>query len=186
MKTILPVARFHPINDGRDGGILEIIRRNAVEKRLRMGPNMVHAFITHPDGTYTNLGISKNLLTNGGRDLWAAAFGSGGVNAGGSVMANTATASSATSLTNTNAAYTTDAYKGWIVVAEESTNTPVFGNIGTNSATVLTVDQWWNGDDSTGTTPGSTANYNILPACRARFMGLTTDSGAASASDTTL
>ena len=78
------------------------------------------------------------------------------------------------------------AYAGWTVVAEESTNAPVWANIGSNTTSVLTVDAWKTGDDTAGTTPGSTANYFITPSCRARYLGLTSDSGAASASDTAL
>lgn len=182
-KLWTPRTEIEPLPDGA-----RIAAYRGYERAFsrRIGPNMVHAFITHPDGWITDLGESHNLLTTKGRDLYAAASGAAGINAGGSVTANLATATSATSLTNTNAAYTVDAYKGWIVVAEDSTNTPVWANIGSNSATVLTVDSWKNADDSAGNTPGSTANYFILPACRPRYMAITTDSGAASAADTTL
>lgn len=178
-----PSTRIEPLPDG---ALIHILRGRKVEETLRIGPNEVHAVIFRVDGTIEDLGVSHNLLTTVGRDLFAAAQGAVGLNAGGSVTANLATATSATSLTNTNAAYTTDAQKGWIVVAEESTNTPVWANIGSNSATVLTVDAWKNGDDSAGTTPGSTANYFILPAGRPRYMAITVDSGAASAASTTL
>jgi len=99
-----------------------------------------------------------------------------------------ATATSATSLTGTSSPFTsTDFYKGQIVVAEESTNAPVWGNIGTNSTSVLTVDSWHNGDDSAGNTPGSTANYFIMPGQGpARYIGLTTDTGTPAVGDTTL
>ncbi len=172
-----------------DGAIVELRRGRGPSRgrdRIRLGPNHVSAIVIHADGSIEDLGVSPNLLTTAGRDLVAAALGSQGQNAGGSVTANTATATSATSLTNTNAAYTTDQFKGWTVVAEESTNTPVFGNIGTNSATVLTIDAWRNADDSAGNTPGSTANYFIIPSCRPRYIGLTTDAAAAAAGDTTL
>jgi hypothetical protein len=164
-----------------DGAILHLVRGSSVES-LRMGPNQVHAAIIHADGSVTDLGISYNLLTNGGRDLVAAALGAAGVNN----STNVATGSSATSLTDTGEAWTTDQFKGWTVIAEETTNTPVNGNIGSNSGTVLTIDAWRNADDSAGTTPATTANYAIYPTCRPRFMGLTENAAAASATDTVL
>ena len=126
--------------------------------------------------------MSHNLLTTVGRDLLAAALGAPGINNG----TNVATGSSATSLTDTGEAWTTDIYKGWTVIAEEGTNTPVYGNIGSNTGTVLTIDAWKNADDSAGTTPGTTANYAIYPTARARYMGLTENASAASAASTTL
>jgi hypothetical protein len=57
-----------------------------------------------------------------------------------------------------------------------------------NTTSVATIDQWWTAADGTGTTPAST-NAFILGAGGGpayRFMGLTTDSGAASAADTAL
>lgn len=165
-----------------DGAIARIMRGRKVEQTIRLGPNMVHAFIAHRDGSITDLGIGHNLLTNAGRDLAAAALGAPGINTG----SNVATGSSSTSLTDSGESWTTDAYKGWTVIAEESTNTPVYGNIGSNTSTVLTVDSWKNADDSAGTTPGTTANYSIYPTCRPRYMALTENASAASASNTTL
>lgn len=166
----------------RDAATLAIMRGRTVEDTVRLGPNMVHALIIHADGSYTDLGVSQNLLTNSGRDLLAAAYGDAGRNNG----ANVATGSSATSLTDTGEAWTVNAFTGWTVVAEESTNTPVFGNIGSNTATVLTIDAWRNADDSAGTTPGSTANYFLIPTARPRYMGLTENASAANASNTAL
>ena len=163
-----------------DGALLSLVRGRTVEEKFRLGPNAVHAIIFHEDGSYTDLGVSHNLLTNSGRDLVAAGLGTKGP------AANTATGTSATSLTDTGEAWTTDQFKGWTVFAEESTNNPVFGNIGSNSATVLTIDQWWGPDDASETTPGATADYIILPTCRPRFMGLTENASAASATDTVL
>lgn len=177
-----PVTGPQDILGFRDVATIAITRGRTVEDVVRLGPNHVHAIIFHPDGTYEDLGVSRNLLTNAGRDLLAAAFGAGGVNNG----SNVATGSSATSLTDTGEAWTTDAYKGWTVIAEEGTNTPVYGNIGSNTGTVLTIDAWRNADHSAGTTPGTTANYAIYPTCRPRYMGLTENASAASASNTAL
>lgn len=165
-----------------DGALLSLVRGHQVEEVFRLGPNEVSALIFHDDGSYTNLGISHNLLTNTGRDLVADGLGAAGINNG----TNVATGSSATSLTDTGESWTVDRFKGWTVIAEESTNTPVQGHIGTNSATVLTVDAWTNADDSAGNTPGTTANYAIYPTVRPRYMALTENAGAASATDTAL
>lgn len=161
---------------------ISIVRGRTVEQRFKLGPNEVSAIIFHNDGSYTDLGISKNLLTNSGRDLVAAALGAAGVNNG----TNVATGAAATSLTDTGEAWTVDQFKGWTVVAEETTNTPVQGHIGSNTATVLTVDAWTNADDSAGTTPGATANYAIYPTARPRYMALTENASAASATNTAL
>jgi hypothetical protein len=179
--TRLAIARVD-VRPLIDGAIVQMMRGHRAGDRLRLGPNEVHAVVIHPDGSYDDLGISPNLLTTDGRDLVAAALGAPGINNG----TNVATGSSATSLTDTGEAWTTDQFKGWTVIAEESTNTPVYGNIGSNTGTVLTIDAWKNADDSAGTTPGSTANYAIYPTCRPRYIGLTENATAPAASDTTL
>lgn len=165
-----------------DGALVSIRRGRVISQLVRLGRNDVSAVIVRSDGSVEDLGVSHNLLTNTGRDLMAAAMGSAGFG----VSATIATASSSTSLTATATPFVASAYVGWTVVAEESTNAPVWANIGSNTTSVLTVDAWKTGDDTAGTTPGSTANYFILPSCRARYLGLTTDSGAASASNTSL
>jgi hypothetical protein len=133
---------------------------------------------------YEPLGISYNLITNGGKDYVADALGG---HLGFGVSGTIATASSATSLTATATPFVASAYIGQIVYAENSTNAPVWGNIGANSTSVLTVDAWFYGDDSAGATPGSTANYGIMPGgAMARYMALTENASAASASNTTL
>lgn len=174
-----PIIRAIPL---RDGALVQRIRNGRAEDSLRLGPNMVHAVVIHADGSITDCGVSQNLLTNTGRDLAFDAIIRAGINNG----ANVATATSATSLTDTGEAWTTDLYKGWTVIAEESTNTPVQGHVQQNSGTVLTVDAWTNADDSAGTTPGSTANYAIYPTFRPRYMALTENASAANAADTSL
>lgn len=186
MSSIV-VARTMPLPDGAVLQIMEGERKAG--DRIRLGPNDVHAFITHHPGCghgvgrrteIEDLGVSHNLLNTDGRDLVAAALGAAGP------AANTATGSSATSLTDSGESWTADQFKGWTVIAEESTNNPVFGNIGSNTGTVLTVDQWWGPNDATETTPGATADYIILPTCRPRFMALTENASAAAAGNTTL
>lgn len=165
-----------------DGAIIQIKRGRKTERVLRLGPNQVHAIITHPDGTTTDLGVSTNLLTNSGRDLWANSFG----HAANATGVNTSI--TATSLTGTAIAPSTDSYKGWTVFCPITgvTTAPVYGNIGTNSTTVFTVDQWWTAADGVGTTPATGNAFYVIPTCIPRFMGLTTDAAAASATDTVL
>jgi hypothetical protein len=172
-----PETRIEPLPDG---ALMSILRRGRVTDTLRFGPNEVHALIIHADGSIDDLGVSHNLLTNAGRDLAAAGAGAPGP------AANTATSTSSTSLTDTGESWTVDTFKGWTVIAEESTNNPVIGNIGSNSSTVLTVDAWWGPNDAAETTPAATCDYIIIPTFRPRYMGITADSGAANASNTTL
>lgn len=162
-------------------------------RRVRMGPNHVHAFVTHADGTLTDLGISKNLLTNIGRDWLAGDMGGFIVTA----QNAPATATSATSLTGTGTTWTASnlatpqlGCAGMRVYAPVTglTTAPVYGNIISNTTSVLTIDKWWKADDTTGTTPAATNSFIIAPggAAACRFMAITTDSGAASAADTVL
>jgi hypothetical protein len=161
---------------------VSIMRNRKVEHSLHLGPDAVHALVTHADGTFEDLGVSYNLLTNVGRDLWDAAFGYSPAKSG------ALTASSATSATPSGGGMTTDQYKGWTIWCPVTglTTAPVYGNVGTNSATVVTVDQWWLVNDTAGTTPAATNGYFIAPTCSPRFMGLTADTNPASAADTTL
>ncbi len=161
-----------------------ITRGRFMGEKLAFGPNFVHTHIERANGKVEDLGWSHNLKTTVGMD-WLH-YGMGG-HVGFGVTGTIATGTSATSLTATGTPFVADAYKGMIVVAEQSTNAPVWGNIGTNSTSVLTVDAWYNGDDTTGTTPSSTANYLILPGqASARYIGLTTDTGGPAVGDTTL
>jgi hypothetical protein len=176
MKQI--TTRIEPI---RDGAFVHFFRRGKLETRLRMGPNHVHAFIERRDGSFEDLGSSQNLLTNTGRDLWAAAFGQAA-----NVSGANSSAATATSLTTSG--LTVDQFKGWRVWVPVTgvTTPPVYGNVGTNSATVITVDQWWNAADTAGTTPAAVSGWMATPTCLPRFMALTTDAAAASATDTAL
>lgn len=156
-------------------------------QRIKIGPNHVHAVVIHPDGSWTDSGVSENVMTtanDGGRDQVAAMLGG---KLGFGVSGTIATASSSTSLTATSTPFVASAYIGQIVVAEESTNAPVHATIISNTTSVLTVDAWRNGDDSAGTTPGSTANYHIIAGnAPARYIALTENASAASASSTSL
>src|SRR6266571_8106011 len=122
------------------------------------------------------------MLVNSGRDKNAIAIAGGGPAVG---EAGTATSTSATSLTKTAAGWTTDAFKGNVVVTVSA-----YGVIMTNSATVLTVDRWYNPASPTGaaaSTPSGTGTYVILGwAAPAFYTAITTNATAAAGADTTL
>lgn len=170
------------------------VRQGDTVHEIRMGPNAVHAFITYPDGDTKDLGVSYNLLTNTGRDLFHQWMG-GVIPPGGS--GSPATAVSNTSITATGAPWTASNLSmsllglvGFrVYVPTVNLNTPpVYGNVVANSISVATVDQWWTATDGVGATPGLT-NAFIIGAggiSSVRFMGLTTDSAAASYTDTIL
>lgn len=161
---------------------------------VQCGPNHFHAFVAHPDGDITDCGVSKNLLTNIGRDWWAQSWGfiGAGVTTASpaSAVSTSAVTVTGTPLTATNLATPQLGVAGlrvWMPVTGITT-APVYANIIANTTSVLTIDQWWTVADGTGTTPASTNALQIAPGgvAAARFIGLTTDSGAASASDTVL
>jgi hypothetical protein len=183
-----------------DGAYLHILRDReksgscVIDRIVRLGPNHVHAFIAHPDGTISNLGVSQNLLTNIGRDVFHQWIG-GGIPAGGA--GSPATATSATSFTSTGTPWTASnlatpqlgiaGFRAYFPVTDITTS-PVYGNIISNTTSVATIDQWWTAADGVGTTPAST-NAFILGAggiSSVRFMALTTNASAASAANTTL
>jgi hypothetical protein len=177
-----------------DIATISIMRGRKVESQFHVGPNVVHAFITHADGTITDLGLSENLLTNIGRDVGLGYFG-GFIPAGGA--GSPATAISATSITATATPWTASnlatpqlGLAGFRVYASVTgvTTPPVYGNIISNTTSVATIDQWWTAVDGVGTTPSSTCGFIIGAGGigSVRFMALTTDAGAAAAADTAL
>lgn len=182
-----------------DGAVLFLLREQHksgslnTERAVRIGPNHVHAFINHPDGTVTNLGISKNLLTNIGRDVmhsWMGAFIPTAQN-------GPATATTSTSVTGTGTTWTASnlatpqlglaTFRVYMPVTGLTT-APVYGNIVSNTTSVATIDQWWTAADGVGTTPASTSALIIAPGGigSVRFMALTTNASAAAATNTTL
>lgn len=174
-----------------DKAVSIITRSRDIEELIRF-KNPVHAQILHgtgrpgdfAPGSISDLGTAFNLITDGGKDFVAYAIG-GKVGFG--ITSTIATGTSGTTLTATSTPFTGSALIGQIVIAEESTNAPVWGTIVSNTTSVLTIDSWKNGDGSAGTTPGSTANYQVLPGqSPARFMALTENASAAAAGDTTL
>jgi hypothetical protein len=103
-----------------------------------------------------------------------------------------ATAVTATSLTNSGATFPTagQGLAGCIVVAWISTTVMVYGVIVSNTATALTIDQWYSATSTTGaagTTPAATAPYIVLPGQNpASWMAITADATAPSTADTVL
>lgn len=161
--------------------------------KVRMGPNAIHVGITRANGDYEDLGVSYNLLTNIGRDWLCGKIG-GFLPAGNTNAADISTAVSSTSITGTGSVWTASnlatpqlGLAGLRVYAapHTATNPVVYGNIISNTNNVITIDKWWNPDDTTGTTPTSGDAFSFGYAT-ARFMALTTNSSAASASNTTL
>lgn len=107
----------------------------------------------------------------------------------------TATAATATTLTNSGAAFTTagQALAGQIVAVGANSagaGSIVYGVIVSNTATVLTVDQWYNPASATGaagTTPNATGQYQILPGQNpASWLALSSSAAAPTSADTTL
>lgn len=191
------IIREHPFVRTQtlpDGAIVSVIREHRTLETMRLGPNAVSAIIVHPNGDVENLGVSFNLMTNIGRDLWSDALGAKSP-AGG--QGTPASATSATSLTGTGSVWTASnqgtpqlGLLGMRVYAPVTniTTAPVYGNVGSNTNNVITIDQWWTGADGVGTTPASTNSF-ILGAGgppSPRFMALTTDAAAANATDTAL
>jgi hypothetical protein len=80
--------------------------------------------------------------------------------------------------------------QGCIVVAWISTTVMVWGIIASNSATVLTIDQWYNATSTTGasgTQPGNTAPYVVLPGnAAAPWMAVSATVHSPVVGDTTL
>lgn len=182
----------------RDGNLVrrfrERIKSGSREslKPLRVGPNEVAVWITRRDGQVQDLGITRNLLTNIGRDVWSGSWGFIPTAQNGP-----ATATSAVSVTGTGTTWTASnlatpqlGLAGMRVYMPVTglTTAPVYGNIISNSTSVATIDKWWNAADGTGTTPASTSALIIAPGNMSafRFIALSTNAGAASASDTTL
>jgi hypothetical protein len=169
-----------------DEDLASIVGRNRMMGDvLQVGPNHVHAMIGRgpsgafgKPGTFEDLGWAHNYRTTVGMDWLHRAMG-GYIPA--IVTLGTATSTSATSWVKTAAGFTSDAFKGMRVVVPVTglTTEPVYGNIGTNDTTTLTIDQWWKADDTVGTTPGNSAGLLLPGMGPARFIAVTTDSGAA-------
>ncbi len=199
VTKILPV--FNQGTRGHDGENVLILRRDRrgrpyIQSQYRLGPNTVHAYITHQDGSITDIGLSKNLLTNIGRDIWSG--WTGGFIAAGATTASPATTVTTSAVTVTATPLTASHLTAAVQVGVSGmriwfpvtgiTTAPVYANCVSNTTSVITIDQWWKVDDTTGTTPANTNAFQLAPGGvgAIRFMGLTTDASAASAADVVL
>lgn len=161
--------------------------------RRGWGPNFVRAVIQRGDsgafgrpGSFEDLGWAKNLKTTVGMDWLHNAMG-GGLYGG--VVGSPATAATATSVTVTGTPLSASALIGYQVIMPVTalTTAPVYGNILSNTTSVINIDQWWTSADGVGTTPAGTSGILIRAGTGpARFIGLTTDTGAPAVGDTAL
>lgn len=105
----------------------------------------------------------------------------------------TATGSSSTTLTDSGATFTSSSgtntgFVGKIVVASSDAGSNVFGVIKSHTGTVLTVDAWYVASTlAVGTTPATTAKYQILPGVGPGYwMALTENATGPGATDISL
>jgi len=129
------------------------------------------------------------------RDWQSKAMGGGLGMFFGATAVGSATATSATSLTNSGASFPTanQGLAGYIVAAgprgtSSSAEVMVFGVIVSNTATVLTIDQWYNpATGAAGTTPNATGTYCIIPGqFPAPYMAVSSTVFTPANTDTTL
>lgn len=179
----------------------------AIERASRQaarGPS-IHSHVSYTiyrrDGTVEESPWIHNLTTDAaagytGRRQWEAAAMGNGLAAAFATATGNATSTSASSLTNTGAAFPTTGLglSGCIVAAGPNSSgagAVAWGYVTSNTATVLTIDQWYNPASATGaavgTPPNGTCSYQILfvqgPAA---FLALSSNVGAPATSDTTL
>jgi hypothetical protein len=163
-----------------------------VDRRVKMGKNHFHAWVSHPDGSIDDCGVSNNLLTYVGECWWAQTWGAIPTAQNGPATATTTTSVTGTGTTWTasNLATPVLGLAGMRVYMPVTglTTAPVYGNIVSNTTSVATIDQWWNAADGTGTQPANTSALIIAPGgvSAARFVALTQNASAASHSDTAL
>jgi len=141
-----------------------------------------------------------NTRLNVGRDQAQriGTFGDVGSGTGLSGAVGNATATSATTMTDSGATFPTatsaagnSGLQGHVVYVGKNnsgTGSTVMGIIVSNTATVLTVDQWYAVPltGSSGTTPNATGNYFILPGSSwPWWVALSTSSASPAAADVT-
>lgn len=175
-KLVSGPVEVYPTTDG--GAVVQWRGERSIAEEIRMKANEVHALLRKADGTIVDLGVSHNLRTTAGIDWQSDTMG------GRLGIAKTASASSATSITTSG--LTSAAHVGWRVYADNGTAAPVFGNVLSNTTTVIQVDGWWNPDGTAGSTPSSTANFTLIPQSGAYWVGITANTGAPAAGDTAL
>jgi hypothetical protein len=202
MNLLRIIPRNRPQTGLRQADVLDrvsedvdvMIRRGRfMGEELKFGPNWVGAVIGRGPsgdfgmpGTFENLGWSKNIKTTVGMDWLHNAMG-GGLYGG--VLNGPATNVTATAVTGTSTTWTASALIGYQIVMPVTglTTAPVYGNVLSNTTQVAQIDQWWTSADGAGTTPASTNAFLIRAGTGpARFMGITTNTGAPAVGDTAL
>jgi hypothetical protein len=159
------VGDFYDIPQGRPDGIEDT-------HHTRTGPPGV--IPTPWDGI-------TMLKVNSGNDMQARQMGGALVG----LASTTTSAPTVTTVTDSGQAWTTDQWKGQRVIMGSN----VWMNITSNTASVLTGDRWYapaTPGGAAATTPSTGAYMIIDGAGPAWFMGLTANSAAAAATDTTL
>jgi len=169
-----------------DEDVRSITGRNRfMGEDLPVGPNWVHAVIGRgpsgefgEPGTFEDLGWSKNYKTTVGM-TWLRGLMGGVLPLGAATISTTPTA---TTYPTGGTPYTSNQLTGMRIVCPITNigTAPVYGNIGSNTTSTITIDQWWTQADGAGTTPAASTMGIIVPGVApARFMALTTDAGAA-------
>src|SRR5579859_927012 len=171
-----PKLFAEPVFDGRVWRDLAFDRRRRVLRQIRRQHNL-------------NVDQGRNNLQRGQM------FGDISANSTFATIKGQATASSATSLTNSGAAFPTSgglngSLQGHLVFVgpnSSGTGSQVYGVVLTNTATVLTVDQWYDPTSTSGaagTTPNATGFYNVLASLGPMlWIGLSTDATTPAAAD---
>ena len=174
-----------------DASTLLIGRGRRILDSVKIGENCIHAVILRRNGDIEDLGQTHNTLitsSGGGRDMIAGA--SGGVLPAGGQNSPSVTTVTATTLQGTGSVWTTNQLAGMRIVVPVTgiTTRPVYGNIISNTANVVTVDGWWDlSTDTIGTTPAVGNAFVILPGYGCgRWMALSQDTTAPVAGDTNL
>jgi hypothetical protein len=172
-----------------------ILDPESFESGYRFVQNPVELIIRNVEGKLKAIRRTKNLQTTMGRDQWkrlCMAGDSTAYSSGYTGVTGTATsAPTATTLTNTAAAFpTTTSGVGNAGLQGHVVYCPVAGVRGvimSNTATVLTVDQWTSmtsGSGAAGTTPANGAVYVISHGgSPALWAGLSTDTTTPAAGD---
>jgi len=176
--------------------------RKAARKKGTIGPQTKSCFLleVRPIKGKIRRGVwVSNLTTDTAtgytnrRDFQSKAMGAGPSTAFATAQGN-ATSVSATSLTAASGFPTAgQGLAGQIVVAgpnSSGTGSKVYGVIVSNTATVLTIDQWYDPTSTSGaagTTPNGTCSYVVVPGQNpASWLAVTANATAPSSADTTL
>jgi hypothetical protein len=156
----------------------------------------VEVAFRHADGELYALRRQANLQVDDGRNGLerGSLFSDIAANAAFAAIKGQATASSATTLTVPTGIPTTGGLNGsmqghvvYVGPNSSGAGSQVYGVLMSDSATVLTVDQWYDPTSTSGasgTTPNATGFFIITAGCGvANWIGLSTDATTAAAAD---